>query len=89
LRLPGAQLLSGLFLQGARLGNTAGVALAAGGMAASTVDCSQGFAAQGGVLLRRARIEGLLTFEGAQLNGDGVALDCVSMHVGDFDYRTA
>ncbi|MGO4632936.1 oxidoreductase [Streptomyces sp. 2RAF24] len=89
LRLPGAKLLSGLFLQGARLGNTAGVALAAGSMAASTVDCSQGFTAQGGVLLRRARIEGLLTFEGAHLNGDGVALDCVSMHVGDFDYRTA
>ncbi|MEU9419856.1 hypothetical protein [Streptomyces sp. NPDC048272] len=42
LRLPGAQLFSGLFLQAARLGNTAGVALAAGGVAASTVDCSQG-----------------------------------------------
>ncbi|WP_186779374.1 oxidoreductase [Streptomyces salinarius] len=88
-RLPGARLLSGLFLQGARLENTGGVALAAGGVTASTVDCSQGFTAQGSVRLRRARIEGLLTFEGARLNGDGTALDCVAMQVGDFDYRTA
>jgi hypothetical protein len=88
-RLPGARLLSGLFLQGARLENTGGVALAAGGVTASTVDCSQGFTAQGSVRLRRARIEGLLTFEGARLNGDGTALECVAMQVGDFDYRTA
>lgn len=88
-RLPGARLFSGLFLQGARLENTAGVALAAGGVTAPTVDCSQRFTAQGSVRLRRARIEGLLTFEGARLNGDGTALDCVAMQVGDFDYTAA
>lgn len=89
LRLPGAQLLSGLYLQGARLENPGGVALAAGAVTASAVDCSQGFTAQGEVRLRRARIEGLLTFEGAHLNGDGTALDCVSMYVGDLDHRPA
>ncbi|MFF3014837.1 oxidoreductase [Streptomyces sp. NPDC057939] len=88
-RLPGARLLNGLFLQGARLGNTGGVALAAGDVTASTVDCSEGFTALGSVRLRRARIEGLLTFEGARLEGDGTALDCVGMQVGDFDYATA
>ncbi|MEU0378489.1 oxidoreductase [Streptomyces cyaneofuscatus] len=89
LRLPGAQLLNGLFLPGARLENPGGVALAAGAVSASSVDCSQGFTAQGEVRLRNARIEGLLTFEGAQLSGDGTALDCVSMVVGDFDHRPA
>lgn len=88
-RLPGARLLSGPCVHGARLENTGGVALAAGGVTASTVDCSLGFTAQGSVRLRRARIEGLLALEGARLNGDGAALDCVAMHVGDFDYRTA
>ncbi|MGA6170065.1 oxidoreductase [Streptomyces sp. NPDC012600] len=89
LRLPGAQLLSGLFLQGARLGDTEGVALAAEVMAASSVDCSQGFTAQGQVVLRSARIAGLLSFEDAHLNGDGTALDCVSMVVGELDHRPA
>jgi hypothetical protein len=58
-------------------------------VAASTVDCSQGFTAQGTVRLRSARIEDLLTFEGAHLNGDGTALVCTAMHVGDFDFRAA
>ncbi|NWF31157.1 oxidoreductase [Streptomyces sp. PKU-EA00015] len=89
LRLPGAHLPKGLFLQGARLENADGVALAAGHVAASTVDCSQGFTAQGTVRLRSARIEDLLTFEGAHLNGDGTALVCIAMHVGDFDFRAA
>ncbi|MEU0162222.1 oxidoreductase [Streptomyces sp. NPDC006261] len=89
LRVPGAQLLNGLFLQGARLENPGGVALAAGAVVASSVNCSQGFTAQGEVRLRRTRIEGLLTFEGAHLNGDGTALDCASMSVGDFDHRLA
>lgn len=58
-------------------------------MTASTVDCSQGFTAHGSVRLGRARVEGLLTFEGAQLNGDGIALDCGAMHVTEFDCGTA
>ncbi|MBO7936661.1 oxidoreductase [Streptomyces sp. S9] len=89
IRLPGAHLPSGLILQAARLENADGIVLAAGGVVASTVDCSQGFTAQGEVRLRRARIEGLLTFEGARLNGGGIALDCTAMHVADFDFRTA
>ncbi|MEW1627318.1 oxidoreductase [Streptomyces sp. NPDC089173] len=88
-RVPGAQLLSGLFLQGARLGSTRGVALAAGSVAASCVECSQGFTAEGEIRLRSARIEGLLTFEDAYLNGHGTALDGVSMSVGDLDHRPA
>ncbi|GHH73768.1 oxidoreductase [Streptomyces sulfonofaciens] len=89
LRLPGAQLPRGLLLQGARLENPGGVALAAGHVATSTVDCSHGFTAQGVVRLRRARIEDLLTFEGAHLDGDGTALVCTGMQVGDFDFRPA
>lgn len=89
LRVPGAQLLKGLFLPGARLVNPGGVALAGGAVVASSVDCSQGFTALGDVRLRRTRIEGLLTFEGAHLNGDGTALDCASMSVGEFDHRLA
>ncbi|WP_330165567.1 hypothetical protein U0M97_40025 [Streptomyces venezuelae] len=53
------------------------------------MDCSQGFTAQGSVRLRGARIEDLLTFEGARLNGDGTALVGTAMHVGNFDFRTA
>ncbi|MGK3091199.1 hypothetical protein ACG93S_15215 [Streptomyces sp. WAC01490] len=48
LRLPGAQLLNGLFLPGARLENPGGVALAAGAVSASSVDCSEGFTARRG-----------------------------------------
>ncbi|WP_251053236.1 MULTISPECIES: hypothetical protein [unclassified Streptomyces] len=89
--MPSAQLLNGLFLPGARLENPGGVALAGGAVVASSVDCSQGFTAQGEVRLPRTRIGGLLTFEGAHLDGGrtGTALDCVSMSVGEFDHRFA
>ncbi|MFP8939953.1 oxidoreductase [Streptomyces fenghuangensis] len=89
LRLPGARLSSGLFLRGTRLENPGGVALAAGGVAAPAVDCSRGFTARGAVRLRNARVENLLTFEGAHLDGNGTALDCAAMQVGEFDLRPA
>ncbi|MEW2131385.1 oxidoreductase [Streptomyces sp. NPDC005435] len=89
LRLPGAQLRNGLYLPAARLENAGGVALAAGAVTASAVDCSEGFTAEGEVRFRRTRTEGPLTLAGARLNGTGIALDCVAMQVGELDYTPA
>ncbi|WP_418960710.1 oxidoreductase [Streptomyces tritici] len=86
LRLPGAVLPRGLFLTGATLRNPGGDALVAGQLSASAVDCSGGFTAEGAVRLRKARIEDLLTFEGARLEGELVA---TALQAGDLDLRTA
>ncbi|MFG2330838.1 oxidoreductase [Streptomyces sp. NPDC048604] len=86
LRLPGAALPRGLFLTGAALRNPGGAALVADQLSASTVDCSGGFTAEGTVRLRKARIEDLLTFEGALLEGELVA---IALQAGDLDLRTA
>ncbi|MFJ7078033.1 oxidoreductase [Streptomyces sp. NPDC098781] len=95
VRLPGAQLPGGLFMNGARLESPGprGVALALNSAVASTLDLSRGFTANGTVRLRGARIADNLTFEGAVLNGppegDGPALMGTLMQAVDFDLKLA
>ncbi|WP_421107012.1 oxidoreductase [Streptomyces sp. NEAU-S77] len=89
VRLPGAQLPGGLHMRGARLDSPGGVALNAGGMAATVVNLSEGFSAAGTLQLRGAQISNLLNLGGAILGGSDTALHGVGMQVGTFDFRLA
>ncbi|MER7258814.1 oxidoreductase [Streptomyces parvus] len=101
IRLRGANLPGGLFLQGALLERPVplgrpgpgGVALALDDVAASTLNLSGGFTANGTVRLRGARVSDSLTFEGAVLNGPpdggGPALAGMLMQAVDFDFTLA
>ncbi|BBC34466.1 hypothetical protein SGFS_057600 [Streptomyces graminofaciens] len=101
VRLVGAQLPGGLFMQGARLESPSadGVALALDNAVAPTVDLSEGFAANGTVRLRGARVADGLTFEGSVLNGPpggdgegdgrGPALVALLLQAVDFDLTLA
>ncbi|MFD3588711.1 oxidoreductase [Streptomyces sp. NPDC058683] len=95
VRLLGAQLPGGLFMQGAQLTDPGprGVSLALDNAAASTLDFSDGFTANGTVQLRGTRASGTLTFEGALLNGrpdgQGPALAAALMQAVDFDFTPA
>lgn len=101
IRLLGAQLPGGLFMQGAHLERPVplgrpgprGVALALDNVVASTLNFSGGFTADGTVRLRGAQVSDNLTFEGAVLNaapdGDGPALAGLLMRVTDFDFNLA
>lgn len=95
IRLMGAQLPRGLFMQGARLEDPGprGVALAMNNAVVSRLDFSDGFIANGTVQLRRTQISDSLSFKGAVLNGpldgDGPALTCRLMQAVDFDLTLA
>ncbi|MFB6679677.1 oxidoreductase [Streptomyces sp. NPDC056390] len=95
VRLLGAQLPGGLFMQGAHLLSPGprGVALALDNAVASTLDFSDGFIANGTVRLRGTQISDNLTFEGAVLNGpsDGRSPSLVAllMQTVDFDFTLA
>ncbi|MER5185157.1 oxidoreductase [Streptomyces sp. NPDC002896] len=95
VRLLGAQLPGGLFMQGAYLAGPGprGVALALDNAIASTLDFSDGFTANGTVRLRGARISDNLSFEGAVLNGPpdgrGPSLVALMMQAVDFDLTLA
>ncbi|MFF2515932.1 hypothetical protein [Streptomyces sp. NPDC058086] len=89
IRLLGAQLSGGLFMEGARLDNPDGPARVADNAVASTLVFSKGFTAQGAVCLRGAQISDQLTFDGAILNGEDVALDCSRMQAGDVHFTPA
>ncbi|MDH6221812.1 oxidoreductase [Streptomyces pseudovenezuelae] len=89
IRLVGAHLLGGLFMEGARLDNPDGPALVADNAVASTLVFSKGFTAQGAICLPGAQISDQLTFEGAILNGADVALDGSRMQAGDLYFTPA
>ncbi|MFE2034097.1 oxidoreductase [Streptomyces scopuliridis] len=95
VRLLGAQLPGGLFMNGARLEEPGprGVALNLGNSVASSVNLSNGFVANGTVGLRGARISDSLSFEGAVLNGPpdghGPSLSAPLMQAVDFDFTLA
>ncbi|MFE2291772.1 oxidoreductase [Streptomyces sp. NPDC059452] len=89
VRLVGAQLPGGLFMQGARVENPDGEALVADNVTTTVVDLSGGFGATGTLRLRGAQISDLLTLEGATLGGSGTALFGVGMQVGTFDFGLA
>lgn len=95
VRLLGAQLPGGLFMQGAHLMGPGprGVVLALDNAVASALDFSDGFTADGIVRLQGTRASGTLTFEGAVLNGppdgQGPSLAAPLMQAVDFDLTLA
>ncbi|MEU9919448.1 oxidoreductase [Streptomyces sp. NPDC051001] len=95
VRLLGAQLPGGLFMQGAYLTDPGphGVSLALDNAAASTLDFSNGFTVNGTVRLQGTQVSGTLTFEGAVLNGppdgQGPSLVALLMQAVDFDFTLA
>ncbi|WP_371580331.1 oxidoreductase [Streptomyces sp. NBC_01314] len=98
VRLLGAQLSGGLFMQGARLDRPGpgGVALTLDNAVIQTLNLSGGFTANGTVRLRGTRITDNLTFEGAVLNGSpdgehagGPALVAMLTQATDFDLTLA
>ncbi|MGW7426050.1 oxidoreductase [Streptomyces sp. NPDC054813] len=89
IRLVGAHLPGGLFMEGARLSNSDGPALVADNAVAQTLVFSEGFTAQGAVCLRGAQISDQLTFDGAILNGEDMAMDCSRMQAGEVHFTPA
>ncbi|KUJ65321.1 oxidoreductase [Streptomyces albus subsp. albus] len=89
MRMPGAQLPGGLFLQSAEVGATGDVSLLLDNTTVSTVRCTEGFTARGTVRLRRAQIADLVSFEGAVLEGAETALVCTGMRAEDLDTTLA
>jgi hypothetical protein len=85
VRLVGARMNSGLFMEGTVLRNPGGIALDAENIiVADAMECSQGFTAEGTVNLRSARINGTLSFSRGVLRGAGnLALQGSNMNVDE------
>jgi uncharacterized protein YjbI with pentapeptide repeats len=84
IRLVGAQLAGGLFMVGARLENSEGVALDLDNATMPTLALSDGFTAYGRVRLRGTRIAHEASFEHATLHGP--VLDCTRMQAADLRF---
>ncbi|MGW3445475.1 oxidoreductase [Streptomyces sp. NPDC001076] len=95
VRLPGAQLPGGLYMNGARLEEPSprGLALNLENSVTSTVILSSGFVANGTVELRGARVSAGLSLAGAVLSGppdgNGPSLSAPLMQAVDFDFALA
>jgi hypothetical protein len=90
LRLAGARFNSGVFLDGAQLRNPDGVAISGDNLTVrGRMLCGNGFAAEGTVQLPHARIDGELSFAGASLSGQELALSLTNAVVDDLNLRTA
>jgi hypothetical protein len=83
IRLIGARILGGAFLEGARLNRPGSVALCLDQVTSPVVLCTDGFTANGEVQLRDANIRGLVDFEEAILNSNSTALQCHGMRAGE------
>jgi hypothetical protein len=90
IRLAGARILGGLFLEGVHLRNPGGTALHGDNMTVfGRMMCGNGFLAEGRVQLPHARVEGELSFAGAILDDPDVALSLNNTAVSDLNLRTA
>jgi hypothetical protein len=90
VRLVGARLHGGVFLDGAQLRNPGGQAFNGENMqVAGPLLCRRGFHAEGTVHLDRARVAGELSFAGAVLDAGAVALSLVGADTLQLDLRTA
>ncbi|MFC6084346.1 hypothetical protein [Sphaerisporangium aureirubrum] len=83
LRLIGARFNSGLYLQRAVIKGTGSQAVYADHMQASSVECSEGFTAEGTVRMRGARISGVLSFNNAVLGDERRCLHLSHMQVDE------
>jgi hypothetical protein len=89
LRLVGARMMGGLFLDGVQIDNPAAVAIQGDNMTVfGRMLCGKGFRATGSVLMPRARVEGELSFEGGHLRGE-TALSLNNAVIDDLNLRTA
>jgi hypothetical protein len=90
VRLVGARLMGGLFLDSVQLRNPSGDALAGDNLHVSgRMLCRHGFRAEGTVRLPHARIDGEASFAGASLTAQGVALLLAGAEVRELDLRTS
>ncbi|UPZ31088.1 oxidoreductase [Streptomyces sp. LRE541] len=89
LRLLGAQLSGGLFLDGARLENPDGEVLIADSATITTLELTDGFSATGAVRLRGAHITNRLSLRGATLAEPGAALDLARLQVAELELTPA
>ncbi|MGP4047565.1 oxidoreductase [Streptomyces sp. 2A115] len=91
LRLIGAQLAGGLFMDGARLENLGGPdgsdgeAILADNATVTTMDLTDGFTAVGAVSLRGAQVTNRLSLAGAALDEPGASLDCSRIQAAELD----
>ncbi len=91
LRLLQARLSDGLHLRGAALHQPGGEALSASGIQVSTtIDCGEGFRADGAVTLSGATVGGSVSFDAASLTPTrGNALSCPHLQAGELLLRPA
>lgn len=89
IRMPGASLPGGLFMNGARLSNPGGVALRLENVTAVAMEFTEGFAADGAIELQGAKIEGTLTFAGASLGDGRTQLNCTRLQAAAFEFTPA
>lgn len=83
IRLIGARLSGGLFMEGARLSDPGRIALCLDQVIAPTIVCTDGCTVDGQLQLRNADIRGLVSFEGAVLRSDRAALQCQALRAGE------
>jgi hypothetical protein len=89
VRLAGARLMGGLFLDRIQLRNPSGDALAGDNLHVSgRMLCRDGFRAEGTVRLPHARVDGEASFAGASLTAKDVALVLANAEVRELDLRT-
>ncbi|MFE9098904.1 oxidoreductase [Streptomyces sp. NPDC007264] len=89
IRLVGAQLAGGLFMEGAQLSNPGADTISGDGLNASSIILSDGFTTDGTVRLNGAHIVNLLSFDLARLDCDSTALDGSRMQAGELRFTPA
>lgn len=90
MRLVGAQLMGGVFLDRVQLRNPSGVALAGdNAFVKGRMLCQDGFSAEGTIRLPHVRIDGEASFAGAILSARQVALVLTGAEVRELDLRTS
>lgn len=90
LRLERARVSGEISLRGSYIGDGTGAAFAGNGLTVDgDLECNAGFTACGRVALRRARVDGLLTFRDAILNDSKTAVDLARVKAGELCLRTA
>ncbi|MFI2350800.1 oxidoreductase [Streptomyces sp. NPDC019443] len=85
--LLGAELRTGILMEGARLESPDGSASVLADRATFGCLLATGIVADGTVRLRGVQVGDLMTFEGATLADPDVALDCTRLQAGDLDIR--
>jgi hypothetical protein len=89
IRMPGASLPGGLFMDGAQLSNPGGAALSLENVTAVAMEFTEGFAADGEIGLQGVKVDGTLTFSGADLGHGRTQLNCARLRAAAFEFTPA